>query len=358
VDKAFEAIDFKSAVASVMPAVLATISASGQLTPNIVFGFAVGDAGITFPNDQGIALGVTGSVSWKGTSYPGTAPVGLAVPPVPDGKHLQMYLSDYTINGLYWAFYSDGRLTTTLMPSDLPDPNALRVKTYVGSCPALRPYEEKAMSATIKPLAAPTVKFQTVYILTPAVLTTLRPLLPATVYDNLSQNMGGNAYASVAAIQADFTLYGIDQTYFSVIEQKAQLMGGAVTHDLRFKLIILEVPDPAPYIEFSVLRIDALSSFSLGPLATNNPVQTLKFAFSECSSTATFLGSNVPDLGNQFPDVWPTVGDENYDQVLQAMGQNGVPLPIMQDFKFVFDQAVLNVELSLISVAADVQFTA
>ena len=357
VDKAFGDINFSTQISTLMPKVLATIPASGQLTPNILFGFAIGDAGIAFPNDAGIALGVTGTVSWKGTTYPGPTPAPLGVPPVPSDHHLQIYLSDYSINALYWAFYNDGQLAVTLLPDDIGDPNALRVKTYVSACPALAPYATKDMSALIEPLAAPTVLFQTVYILSAPVMTNLQAVLPTDVYTNLANAMGGNAYPNQAAIEADFATYGIPQQYFSTIEQQAQLKGAAVTHQLRFKLTILEEPDPAPYIEFSVQRTDALSSFTLGPLANKNPVQTMQFKFNECSSSATFIGSNIPDLGTQFPDVWDTVGDEEYDQVLQATGAQGVPLPIMQDFKFLFDQAVLNVEQDFISILANVQFT-
>jgi hypothetical protein len=46
---------------------------------------------LTFPGGKGLAIGVTGTVTYKGKPYPGTPPTGLPVPPPPtDEHHLQL----------------------------------------------------------------------------------------------------------------------------------------------------------------------------------------------------------------------------------------------------------------------------
>jgi hypothetical protein len=71
---AIDAIDFQSPIQKVLPASIHSISASGHLTPDIVYTFGLGDFGLAFPNNAGIQIGATGTVTWKGNTYPGTPP--------------------------------------------------------------------------------------------------------------------------------------------------------------------------------------------------------------------------------------------------------------------------------------------
>nr|MDQ5824921.1 hypothetical protein [Chloroflexota bacterium] len=75
-------IDFSSAIQAVLPPMFKSIPESGHLTQDIVYDFGLGDSGLNFPGDNGLTVGVTGSVTYKGTPYPGTPPASLPVPPV------------------------------------------------------------------------------------------------------------------------------------------------------------------------------------------------------------------------------------------------------------------------------------
>src|SRR5205085_336690 len=146
---------------------------------------------------------------------------------VPTHQHVQIYLSDYTLNGLYWAFYQDGRLSSTVTPTDpvvQPDPDVLKVKTYVSAVPSLAPYRLKDMNAIIDPQATPTLSFQTIYLVNQATLDKVRNQLPADVYAHLD-DLAGNAYVALSDFQADLAGEDIPQQYFAAIAAAAQLDG-------------------------------------------------------------------------------------------------------------------------------------
>jgi hypothetical protein len=80
---AISSIPFGDMIGKVFPPLLKSIPASGKLTPDITYDFAVGDSAMSFPGDAGIAIGVTGTVKYKDHAYPGTASKALPVPPPP-----------------------------------------------------------------------------------------------------------------------------------------------------------------------------------------------------------------------------------------------------------------------------------
>ena len=348
-------IDFQTLIQQVLPPLIESIPASGHLTPDIVYTFGLGDFGLAFPNNAGIQIGATGTVTWKGNSYPGTPPKGLPVPPVPTGQHhLQMYVSNYEFDALYWAFFKDDGLTAIVQPSDLPDPSILQVNTYTTAIPAFKPYSGKAMQALVQPSVAPTTSFQEVWVLSAPVMKILQSQLPSNVFGDL-QGISGNAYVTQASFESDLTAAGVATTYFATIETAAKAMGAAVQQTIEFTITIEGTNiNPPPNLVFTVTRNDVLQNLGLG-LAGN--AQTLQFAFTKSSATAAFVSTNIPNFDKQdFGDLlWPVAGEPRYDQLLQDMGKKGVPLPIMQGFQFDFDQAVLSIQQGYVSVLADVK---
>ncbi|MDI2124980.1 hypothetical protein [Yinghuangia seranimata] len=354
------AIDFSKPIADVFPPLIKSIAGSGHLTDDITYDFGVGDSGMSFPGDAGIAIGITGSVSYKGTPYPGTPPTGLPVPPPPtDSHHLQTYVSNYELNALYWAFYQAGRLTLTINATDLPDPDALHCKTYANWIKSLKRYSAFAMRADIAPKAPPTVSFQKVWVLNTAAMQTLQAKLPANVYTLLG-GLAGNGYVTEGALDGDLQDAGINQQYWPTITQAAYAPGMALAQSMRFTLTILDGEPEQPNIVFDLTRTDILQNLGLGKTqAAGSDAQTLMFDFLHAVYDATFVSSTVPDFdGSDFGDkLWPTIGEIAYDKELAAIGHTGTPLPIMSGFHFLFDQAQLSIQEGFVSILANAAFT-
>jgi hypothetical protein len=350
-------IDFATPIDSLIPPLLTSIPASGQLGNGIVFEWEIGDSGLTFPNAAGISVGITGRVSYNGTYYQGQAPAILPVPPVPDPTdqhHLQAYVSAYEVNALNWAFFQAGLLKTTLMPGSIPDPNALKVKTYVPFVAQLKPYAAFSMQADLAPQEAPVCSFQQVWEFTQANIDALESKLPSDVWTLINQNMSGNAYTDVAALTSDLGDYGIDSSYYTIIENGTSAMGMVVTQSVQMTLTILTGDNPQPTIIFTVARTDILTDLALGIAGT---AQTMQFTFQEVSSNATFTSSTIPKFpGQQMAGIWQAAGDPQYAQVLMALGKTGVPLPIMSGFQFTFSDATLSVQQGFVSILAQVEF--
>jgi hypothetical protein len=354
---AVASIDFKSPIATLFGSLFKTIPASGNLTPDIVYDFEVGDAPLTFPGDKGLTVGVTGTVTYKGEAYPGKPPPPLAVPPVPtDANHLRLYVSSYELDALNWAFFKAGALTYTLNPDDLPDPDILKVKTYVGQIQALQQYQAFAMQAQVTPKQASTTSFQLVWEFTKQAMQELQRQLPAGDYQNIT-SLDGNNYVAEADLDSDLKAMGVqDPKSVATIKRVTQTMGMVVRHNLEFKLTIQNRAPNPPDLVFDLVRTDVLQNLSLG--ASGN-AQTLKYDFKKVTATATFVSTTIPrfdkvDFGTW---IWPIVGEPRYDEELTKIGHGtGVPLPIMQGFHFLFDQAQLSIQDGYVSILAQVQF--
>ncbi|HEY2578993.1 MAG TPA: hypothetical protein VGI74_22020 [Streptosporangiaceae bacterium] len=351
--EAISAIDFSQAISRTLGPLLHTIPASGQLTQDIRYEFAVGDSGITFPGDKGIAIGATGRVSYKEKFYPEPPPPPLPVPPVPAGDHhLQAYVSDYEINALHWAFFEAGLLNTTVRPADLPNPDVLKVKTYVNLIPAFKPYGSFAMTASIKPRQPPVNAFQQVWEFTVAAMDLLMHKLPANVYQ-LIKGLEGDGYVSLQDLKDDLAAAGVAETYYPAIEDATKAMGMVVTQNLGFTLTIENGADPQPNLVFDVNRTDILRDLGLGE---TGGAQTLKYTFRPVKSKATFVSTTVPNFDSRsFGDIiWPVAGEPRYTDTLQKMGETGVPIPIMAGFHFLFKEAILSIQQGYVSILAQV----
>ncbi|MFE1177266.1 hypothetical protein [Streptomyces sp. NPDC058773] len=354
-------VEFAKPVENAINPMLASIPASGKLTDDITFNFAVGDSKLAFPGDNGLTIGVTGEVTYKGTPYPGPQPAALPVPTPPtDDHHLEVYVSEYTMGALHWAYWKAGKLDFTLTPKDIPDPDSLKVDTYLTLVPAFKPYKGCTMTAQVTPLSLPhqdipqTYAFAQVYEFTAETEKILQQQLPSDVYNKVLKHMDGNAYTTVSDLTTDLSDLKISQEYYAAIEKATAVMGMVVTQNLEFTLTI-EADDEKPKIVFDLLRTDILRDLKLG--AADN-VQTMQYSFHKVMFQATLKSSDVPHIDQTTfgSTVWPIVGEPHYDKVLEDLGSKGVALPIVRDFTFLFDQAVLSIQEHYVSVLADVRY--
>jgi hypothetical protein len=358
--QAVDNINFTGSINSLITGILATIPASGDLGDGIKYDFSLGDSGLLFPNNDGIQMGVKGGATYNGTPFSEAGPPSLPLPaPLADSDthHLNMYVSNYEVDALNWAYYKAGKLNLKIEPKDLPAPSALDVKTYTTFERTLTPYAAFVMHAEVVQNAAPVSSFQTVYVYNADVMTLLKKQLPADIYQ-LIEALSGNAYLSQSDVDAFLASATVPKTYFTQIENAGKITAMVVTQDMSFTLLIQNKPrrEDQPYIKFKVLRADVMTGLKMG-LSTNN-TQTLQYGFANASNEVTYTGSSIPEFdGATFQKVvWPVTAEPLYVQNLQQLGKTGVPLPIMQGFQFVFDKAQISTQQGYVSILADVEF--
>jgi hypothetical protein len=356
--QAIDAIDFATPINSLIKGIVATIPGSGDLGDGIVYDFSLGDSGLLFPNKDGIQMGVKGGASYNGTPFSGDTPPSLPLPPPPgdaDIPHLNMYVSNYEVDALNWAYCQAGKLNLHIEPQDLPDPQALKVCSYTALEKSLKPYCTFVMFADVSPNAAPVTAFQVVYIYTAAVMDYLSQQLPADVYQ-LILGLSGNAFLSQSELDTFLTEATVKTDYFPTIENAGKTTAMVVKQDINFTLEIQNGQSQQPDIKFRVQRADVLTDLKLG--VSHNDTQSLQFAFANASDEATFISSSIPGFdGTTFGSVvWPVTAEPMYALALEGLGKTGVPLPIMQGFQFVFDQAQLSVQEGYVSILANVEF--
>ena len=281
-------IDFSETINQVFPDLFASISASGRLTDSIRFDFAVatgtGENGLQFPNNpdspvqagkdgNGITIGVTGAVQWRNDAgewqyYPGdNQPIPLLpVPRVPDDndKHyLNIYVSNYEINALYWAYFKSGGLDKLVTPESLPDPDLLNTSTYVELVPAFEQYDGDAMYAEISPIEAPINSFQKVYEFTSDALDKLEGAVPEDVFKKVKSKLQGKVFDSKTALQDKLKHYHIEEQYFETIEKASERLGLVTRQNVELKLVIQDEENNYPYLTFDVSIVDLLTDLKL-----------------------------------------------------------------------------------------------
>lgn len=355
---AISVIDFGSRLNSLIAGFIKSIPASGNLGNGIVYDFSLSDPSqLVFPNNDGIQMGVKGGASYNGAPFSGDTPPSLPLPLPPsdgDAHHLNIYVSNYEVDALHWAYFSAGKLKTTVTPSDLPkDPQALKVSTYVDDDKALRPYHTFAMYADISPAVAPVTAFGAVWDFTDDVVKFLKTKLPSNLSDFL-EGIRLNVFASKSQLEDYMKDADVNPEYFKTIEDAAQQMGMVVSSKLNFDLIIQgkEKPD----IKFSLARTDVLTNLRLG--IGGNKAQTMQYVFLNATYDVEFISTTVPGLSgaNFGRDLWRRSGEPQYIAVLNHMGETGVPLPIMEDFQFDFAAAQLSIQEGYISILANVLY--
>jgi hypothetical protein len=201
-----ETVDFQTPVGNAISNACLTIPASGKLTPDIVFDFNAGDTPLAFPNNAGMSLGVTGNVTWQGKAYSGGTPPSLSMPSMPTSNDVHFYAADYEFSELFWAFYNDGRLNTTITASQLTDKTLLYTNTYASTslAPLPKKYPGLWMTLGVTPQSPATVTFQNVYELIygdNGVLATQQMKLPVNIYTSL-QSLQGSVYLTQASYES------------------------------------------------------------------------------------------------------------------------------------------------------------
>jgi hypothetical protein len=357
---AVDTIDFSTPITALIRPLFQSIPSSGNLTPNIAFQFPVGPSGLTFPGNSGIAAGVTGEVTYQGTAYAGANPPQLSLPPIPVNDHLNYYVSDYTLNGLMWAFFQEGDLVATATPGNIPDPAALNTSSYNNTpLQALyTAYPSMPMTANIKALVAPTVQFAQIFDLTATNMVTLQNQLPTAVYAQL-QVLKGSVYMDeptfFSALTNALGQANADQ-YKTVIETVAQVVGAVVTHSNQVILNVVDAGVTVPVITFNVSQTDILQAFALG---TSGTTQTLQFAFQIVTplTTTQFVSSSIPGIDSgDFSYIWNWVLQLVYGNEVAKIGEAGVALPRIQGFDFLFSNAAITLAPGYANVLSDVQY--
>jgi hypothetical protein len=209
----------------------------------------------------------------------------------------------------------------------------------------------------------------------------LQTKLSSTDYNNLeTSSIPSNAYANAQDLVSDLNAISItDPQSIQSIEAATQGLGAVVTHALELTCTIQGATAPngdAPFFTFTLTRQDILTNLVLGlaphikyPVHPQVPVsaaQTLQFTHIECQPSPSV---NTPFEQAQFSNfipltsamwftsIWATAGEQQYSTLLVNLGQHGVPLPIMQGFQFVFENALTNLEQGYIGILANVEFT-
>ena len=361
--EAVSLLDFSALINQIMPASLRSIPSSGNLGHDILFEFGLGESGLGFDTTagrNGLQVGVTGRVRYKGEAYPAPVPAPLGLPPIPaasDPNYLQTYVSSYSINGLQWACFKAGLLHTTATTGNIPNPDALRCATYASAVEALSAYDDTDMYAEIVSLEAPTTAFQSVWEMTDAVLVRVATIPGITEVMPAVSKLRGHSYLEQAELEKALAARQVSPSLIAEVVNCARQSGMVMRQNLQFTVFLDTGAQTPPKLEFSVSRIDFLTNLRLG-LAPASTAQILKFDYQKYNSKTTFLGSTVPDfadeVGSQFGNILWTVVESQYDDCLRRMGAEGVPLPMMQMFHFVFDEAQVSVQQGFVSIKAKV----
>lgn len=120
---------------------------------------------------------------------------------------------------------------------------------------------------------------------------------------------------------------------------------------------------PIPAFTVRIDETDFQQNFHLG-IGPNN-TQTVQFDFQLINgeTTATLVSSHISGISvSDFPTVWNLGMHSAYQNVMQSLGRAGAPLPIMQGFRFLFEQATVAVQApssgqpGYVDVLTDVEF--
>jgi hypothetical protein len=87
-------------------------------------------------------------------------------------------------------------------------------------------------------------------------------------------------------------------------------------------------------------------------------VQTMTFEFKAILSSAEFVETTVPDFtkASDFGFLWTSIGRPRYAETMKKLGGIGVPIPIMKDFQFLFEDSHLVPEDEYVSISTKVKY--
>jgi hypothetical protein len=432
-------IDFSGQIDQIFPPIFDSIAASGKLTENIIYNFSLamgtGENGLQFPNNSdspvdagedgnGITIGVTGGVKWidgvgVAHDYEGEEQV-LPVPRVPlnaDEQYMNIYISNYEINALFWAYWKDGQLDQKVTPNDLPDPGMLNTETYKIEIPAFKEYDEAPMYAYITPLMAPLNHFQTVYEFDASAMAKLETSLPIDQFNIVKKKLEGKIYISIESLDEKLDNYDFTPAERVIIKEDSSKKGMVTDQKVKYRIVIQDQEKDYPYILFNVKMQNVLTDLGLGildltdsnlkTLSTNKVpqsvieklhtlkgqkynsadklleaielkigkdetdnfgdlilgeavslVQTMTFEFKAILSSAEFVETTVPDFtkASDFGFLWTSIGRPRYAETMKKLGGIGVPIPIMKDFQFLFEDSHLVPEDEYVSISTKVKY--
>lgn len=363
-----EKVDFAAPIQKAINPLFGTIADSGTLLPSpahVVYEYGVGNNGLSFPNNQGLTLGVTGQVTYQGTPYSGESPPNVPLPSVPSTQHVHFNLADYEFNALYWAFFSAGALKTEVSPGSLPDPAVLNTSTYKGTyLQALyNAYPSVPITVNVSATNAPTLFFQQVYILTSAAFSSLSSGVPSSVLTPLKV-LKNQVFIRKNEFVTDVEKHSPSSTsYIQTIETAAQVYGAQVTHDVRCVFNVVPTSTAIEVFTVQFNETELLYDLALGVYPSgatpSKQAQTVQFAFQliPSATTATLVSSNISDItSSNFPMMWNLVLQPEYASEMAKMGQAGTPVPFIQGFEFLFEEAIVQVQSSYVDVLANAEY--
>lgn len=362
---AVSTIDFETPIKDLIGNLGVKIPSTGRLTQDIDFLFGTGPSGLTFPGDKGMQVGVTGQVTYEGTPYSGGTPPQLPVPEVPSTKHLAYYVAAYEFDALFWAFYRQGLLKLLIRPGDLPDPSALYTNTYRNTPlqGLYQQYPNHTMTAYVAAAQAPTVSFQTLYDLSSPVLAQLAEELPAQVIDKLRGLQNQYFLDESSFFQSLVNTLGESdaEQWKATIENAAMGAGTVVAHSNRVTFSVLQGGDSIPVLSFSVTQQNVLSVLQLG-ISASGTTQTLQFGFQivPASVETTLISTTISSITtNNFGYVWSFVLEPEFANEVAEMGKQGIALPRVPGFAFLFTDAQITTEADeggYVSVLTDFEY--
>ena len=346
-------IDLASKLQSAINSLIGNIPSQVNLTAAIVYRFA--PTFVSFPNNSGIAFGISGQVLYNGTPYSGTA--AIAAPASDPGRHITLNIGTYEFDALLWAFFQAGEFNATILPASLGNPAFLNTDFYKTLLPALYNFAPGAdMSVGVSAAAPPVLSNATMYYITNAVLASLKAKLPTATYTLLAgSTMKDVMYPTRDAF--DGTLKNLLSSndyaaYDNAIATAATATGMFSKTGFLLSVNVLKQGNPVFAFSITVEKDDLLSTFQFGVIGT---VQTLGFKFSEYATAATLVKSAIGAIDPVMLTVIWDIVDENVDLLIQKAGTAGVPLPFIHGF--LLENAAVTLQPGFVAVATDISFT-
>ncbi|MDP3209377.1 MAG: hypothetical protein Q8M65_09540 [Rhodoglobus sp.] len=183
---ALQQVDMVTPCVAALNTMFALLPDSGKLTPDLTFLFP--PTQIVFPSGGGFQMGVSGRlITAAGARYPGPAPQGLALPPLPS-LGMTVSFNEYLLNEIAWYESQAGTLSRTY-PSPGAAPADWNTNALKADLPQLWDFAPAApfqLMLTSDPLNPPTFAFMPAWQASKAVLQAI--CCPADVQATLTDS--------------------------------------------------------------------------------------------------------------------------------------------------------------------------
>ena len=352
VKKAIAHVDFAKALQGELQTLLATIPNSGNIGHGIVYEFA--PQTVTFPGDSGIVGGVNGQVVANGVTYPVAPPADIPLPAIVPTLDFVANVGTFELDALLWAFYQAGALQVTVTSGMVPNAQYLNTAFYESILPALYDFAPDApMEVQVAAAQPPTVNDAPLYMVTAQALAALAGKLPAAVLADL-RPLKDVPHPDIPSFNhAVTTQVGESnaQEYGPAILAASTEIGFYVDSTWNLTVNVMKCGSAEEAFVMQVTKNDLLTNFALQAQGT---VQTLTFVFNELATTETLTSSNVAGLKTDTLKLIWFIVDGLVDQMIQASGNKGVPLPFVRGF--LFEDAVITLQAAYVTVGSNVRF--